>query len=190
MLRTGQKSDIIGCVGAPKGRSPTARNVSMMVIDGPAMVHMVTPMKAITFKDYVPQHIVPFLKAQTTPTVTRIDVVWDIYPENSLKDQAQARRGSGPRTQLGPDGPSPIPQREWKKFLANKQNKEDLFNFIGTELSKVNMNNLALLSTKEDKVVANKPYEMTTLQDCNHVEADTRMICSLPLQSHNEQFGS
>jgi hypothetical protein len=150
MLRSGQKSDIIRCVGAPTGRSLAARNVSMTVMDGPAVVHMVKPTKSITFKDYVPQHIVPFLQAQITATVTRIDLCWDTYPDGSLKVQTQTRRGSGPRTQLGPDGSSPIPKREWNKFLANTQNKKELFSFISTQLSQVDMGNLLLLSTKTD----------------------------------------
>lgn len=96
MLRSGQKSDIIGCVGAPTGRSLVAWDVSMMVMDGPAVVHMVKPTKSTTFKDYVPQHIVPFLQAQMTATVTHIDLCWDTYPEGNLKVQTQTRGGSGP----------------------------------------------------------------------------------------------
>ncbi len=78
-------SHILGCIGAPTSRSPAARDVSMMVFDGPVIVHMVKPTKSITFKDYVLQHIVPFLQGQTSAAVNRIDVVWDVYPDGSLK---------------------------------------------------------------------------------------------------------
>ena len=79
-----------------------------------AIINMVPPTRALTFKEYVPMHIVHFLKAQMTTTVLRIDRVWDTYPEQNLKSQTQQRRGSGTRTQLEPDGDgsTPIPKRE------------------------------------------------------------------------------
>ena len=98
MLRSGQKSDIMTCVGAQKGRSAAAKNASKMVVDGAAMAYMVTPTMSISFRCYVRQHIVPFLQAQATATVTRIDVCWDTYPEHSVKVQAHIRHGSGPWT--------------------------------------------------------------------------------------------
>ena len=79
MLLSGQKSDIMTCVGAQKGRSAAAKNASKMVVDGAAMAYMVTPTMSISFRCYVRQHIVPFLQAQATATVTRIDVCWDTY---------------------------------------------------------------------------------------------------------------
>ena len=118
MLHSRQKSVIISCVGAPNSRSIAAHNVSMTVTDGPAVVHMAKPSKTITFKNYVRQHFVTFLKAQITATVTRIDVCRNNCP-GSLKVQTQIQRGSGPRTQLDPAGSSLIPNREWKKFLPN-----------------------------------------------------------------------
>ena len=48
------------------------------------------------------------------------------------------------------------------------------------------MGNLLLLSTKTDSVVSNKPCDLTDLQPCNHVEADTRIILHL---KHGVQQG-
>ena len=83
-----------------------------------AIIHMVPPTRALTFNEYVPLHIVPFLKAQMTTTVQRIDAVWDTYPEQNLKSQTQQRRGSGARTRLEPDGDGsmPIPKRDWHSY--------------------------------------------------------------------------
>ena len=63
-----------------------------------AFIHMVPPTRPLTFSEYVQLHIVPFLKAQTTTTVQRIDAVWVTYPEQNLKLQTQQWRGSGTRT--------------------------------------------------------------------------------------------
>ena len=43
------------------------------------------PTSAHTFRDYVSQHLVPFVESQVTPTVTRVDAVWVTYPEDNLK---------------------------------------------------------------------------------------------------------
>ena len=82
-LRTGKKSDIVE--KAPAGRADSARSATVVVLDMAAVVHMVRPTSAKTFADYATQHIVPFLEHQITPTVERIDAIWDNYPEDNLK---------------------------------------------------------------------------------------------------------
>ena len=57
------------------------------------------------------------LKVQTQP----YDVS-DLHPSPLM--QTQIQRGSAPGISPGPYGSSQIPNREWKKFLANLQNKE------------------------------------------------------------------
>ena len=66
-LRSGTKSDILKCLGVPATACTAARDVTVIVIDMPAVVHMVRPARAATFTDYVPMHLVPFLKSQLTP---------------------------------------------------------------------------------------------------------------------------
>ncbi len=73
MLCSGHKSDIPSCIGAPTSKSPAAQDVSMMVFNGPAIVHMVKPT------------IVSFLQGQISAAANNIDVVWDVYPDESLK---------------------------------------------------------------------------------------------------------
>ncbi len=173
MLLSGRKADILSCKGAPTSRSPAAWNVSVMVFDGPAIVHMVKPTKSITFKDYLLQRIVPFLQGQTSAAVNRIDVVWDVYPDESLKAQTQARCGTGPWPQLRPEGSSPIPKRDWQKFLPNIQNKKELFSFIAEQPSQVDINCILVLSTKIDNVVSNQHCEIASLHPFNHAPPQT-----------------
>ena len=92
-----------------------------------AVVHMVRPTSAKTFSEYVTHHILPFIESQLTPLVSRIDLVWDIYPEDNLKTLAHHRRGLGPRTRIR-DGQTRIPKKDWNTgFLKNIENKKELF---------------------------------------------------------------
>ena len=137
----------------------------------------------LTFNEYVPLHIVPFLKAQMTTTVQRIDTVWDTYPEQNLKSQIQQRRGSGTRTRLEPDGDgsTPIPKRE---------NKKELFSIVSKQLDKTDMDGILLISNESEKVLSNKPFDVSALQPYNHAEADTCIIQHLAhaLQGHDKAF--
>ena len=50
-----------------------------------AVVHIALPTTACTFTDYVIHHFVPFLKSQSTQSVTQVDAIWDTYPEDIIK---------------------------------------------------------------------------------------------------------
>ena len=123
----------------------------------------------------------PFLKSQVTTAVQRIDAIWDTYPEQNLKSLAQQRRGSGARTLLKPDGDgnTPIPKREWQSYLKNVENKQELFSFISKQLAKTDFDGKLLLSTEFEKVLSNKPFNVSAIQPCIHAEADTRIILHL-----------
>jgi len=84
-LRSGNKSDIPACVEAPNCRTDAAKAATVVVLDMTAVVHMVRPTSAHTFRDYVSQHLVPFVESQITPTVTQVDAIWDTYPEETSK---------------------------------------------------------------------------------------------------------
>ncbi len=132
-LRSGTKSDILKCLAVPNTACTDARDVTVQVLDMPALVHIVRPTHATTFNDYVSMHLVPYLTSNLSPSVERIDAVWDVYPDDSLKLQTQLRRGSGPRTRIGQDGRSNIPTRDWQKYLANTENKKEFFFILQPE---------------------------------------------------------
>ncbi len=109
-----------------------------------------------------------------------------MYPDESLKAQTQARSRTGPRTQLGPEGSSPIPKRDWQKFLANIQNNKELFSFIAEQLSQVDINCLLVLSTTIENVVSNQHCDIASLHHCNHTETNTQIMFHL---RHGAQQG-
>ena len=181
MLRTGTKSDILKCLEDPTAPSVHAHDVTVKVVDMAAVVHMVRPTRAPTFSDYVPMHLAPYLKSLLGPTVQRLDAVWDTYPEWNLKMQAHLRRGNGPRTQLGPEGKTPIPKRDWQKYLSNSDNKKELFVYCSRQLANIDIDGILIVTTTPSAVLTNQQNEcdLAGLFPCNHAEADSRIILHL-----------
>jgi len=64
-LMTGTKSALFSCLpGMPDpGRSPAAKEVSVVVLDMSANIHIVKPQCATVFGDYTHMHLLPFLEA-------------------------------------------------------------------------------------------------------------------------------
>ena len=112
---------------------------------------------------------------------------WNEYPDENLKSQTHILRGTGPRTELGDDGETPIPRRDWEHYLANKDNTKELFPFLSKQLaSNAQLGDILMLSTVSDKVLINEPYTYDTsrIQTSNHIEADTRIFLHLADAAH------
>ena len=95
-LRTGTKSDLVGCMENVVPTQENAPNpmVQVIILDGAAIVNMLRPDSAKTFSDYVKQVFSPYIKSQLHH-VSRMDVVWDEYHSESLKAETRRRRGKG-----------------------------------------------------------------------------------------------
>ena len=88
----------------------SASLATLVMLDMAAVVHNGETYISKTVADYATQHIVPFLEYQITPTVERIDAIWDNYPEGNLKSSVtRQRRGTGLQTRIG-DGHTQIPK--------------------------------------------------------------------------------
>ena len=80
----------------------------------------------------------------------------------------------------GSAGSAPIPRHERNTaFLKNEDNKKELFAFISKELSAAKVIGRPLLSTHHETVLSNKDIDLSSLEPCNHSEADTRIILHL-----------
>lgn len=86
-LQAGTKSKILGCLlGMPaRGRNPTVKQASVVILDMPAVVHIIKPQRANVFGEYAGMHLLPFMENQMNTCATRIDAVWDHYPQDCLK---------------------------------------------------------------------------------------------------------
>ncbi|MES9879449.1 MAG: hypothetical protein ABW185_01030 [Sedimenticola sp.] len=181
-LRSGKKSDVLTCLSISKVLSP--QDISVKVLDGAAVVHMVRPTKATDFDQYVSRHFMPFItstaRASTTPP-TRLDIVFDTYPENSLKAQTQSKRSTPGATTIV-EGSTPVPQ-DWNKFLANRNNKIQLFQFLSKsviEASHTLLPNVVVYSTNGDLVIASRDaVDLSGISPSNHQEADSRIFLHL-----------
>ena len=182
--RTGFKSHVIDCISAPTGHTIPSNQVTVVLLDMAAVVHMIRPTNAQTFSEYVAKHIIPYIKSHITPMISRIDAIWDCYPCDSLKTLAHKRRECGPRTKVG-DGSTHIPKRDWNSgFLKNEENEKELFPFISEMIANDDMDGRLLLTTKQESVLSNKPCDMSSVQPCNHSEADTRIFLHLAHAVH------
>ena len=72
----------------------------LLIIDGAAMVNILKPIAITTFEDYALKVFIPYLDRQLQ-NVSRLDIVWDQYLDNSLKAQTRMKRGKGVRPAQG-----------------------------------------------------------------------------------------
>ena len=150
-----------------------------MIFDMAAVIKMIRPTFAKKFRKYVSLHIIPFFESKMSDCTQRLDAVWDTYPDENLKVLTQQKCGNGARSKVG-HGSAPILRHEWNTaFLKNEDNKKELFAFISKELSATKVIGRLLLTAHLETVLNNKDIDLSSLELCNHSEADTRIILHL-----------
>lgn len=83
-----QKSDLLCLLDSePQHESPTSFQAK--ILDGAAIVHSLPTSNAATFGVFL-----PWTKRQLQDC-NRIDIVWDIYKEDSIKEATREKRGKG-----------------------------------------------------------------------------------------------
>ena len=93
------KSDLIQCLESVAPFQDTVAAIDAIMVDGAALVHSLDLKKSnakepiTTFKKYADYVFIPSIKrmAEAEPS---LDVVWDSYRENSLKEQTRQNRES------------------------------------------------------------------------------------------------
>lgn len=80
---------------------------------------------------YSPFHLL----FQNLASSTRLDIVWDTYLTDSLKECTQDKRGKG-CAQESIRTNKAIPSK-WMDFLCDSKNKEELFAFLTTKVAEV-----------------------------------------------------
>ena len=163
------------------GRTPAAREASVVVLDMAAVVHIIKPQRASVFGEYAEMQLLPYLESHMMDGTTRVDAIWDTYTETSLKSQTRIKRGGTASRKTRVSDKIPIPKgAQWQFFLNDSQNKDELFQFISLELQRLTVNSqYHLLTTKADIVLSNKPTDLSDLSPCQQEEADTRMMLHL-----------
>ena len=143
------------------------------IIDGAYLVHFNVPKQDATFLSYA-QQLHNYVKMWHT-LVLRVDIVFDVYKDDSLKAATREKRGKGIRRRVV--GENKVPGN-WTQFLRDERNKEELFSFLANYLTTQEYQSRnTLYVTDGDKVLSNKPN--VSMSSCNHEEADTRLILHL-----------
>ena len=173
-MRSGAKSHVISYLNVPTCRSSPIKQATVTVMV--AVINMIRPTLAKNFRECVSLHIIPFFESQMTDCTQRLDAVWDTYPDENLKAYTKQKHGNGARKKVGHSS-APIPRHEWNTaFLKNEDNKKELFAFISKELSATKVNGRLLLTTHLEIVLSNNDTDLSSLEPCNHSEANTRII--------------
>uniref|UniRef100_UPI00358FF46D uncharacterized protein n=1 Tax=Myxine glutinosa TaxID=7769 RepID=UPI00358FF46D len=141
-LRFGTKADLTECLEKlckPSGEAPVA---DVIILDGAAIVNMLRPVGTKTFQEYATLVFLPYIKAQLR-NVSRVDIVWDMYIQGSLKSTAREKRGKGIRRHV--TAANTIPGN-WQEFLRLDNNKTELFEFLAHQVlpSPITMLNIIL----------------------------------------------
>lgn len=116
----------------------------VIVIDGGALIHSLpgTSFKRMMY-DYFNKVFLPRIQHDLR-RAERVDIIWDQYREMTIKWSTREKRGTGTRQRVYRLAKVP---GKWHEFLADEDNKKELFLFLSTELMQVDFPGGKLVST-------------------------------------------
>ena len=119
-LRGGTKSDFLGCLQSIEKPTYIKPKIDAIVIDGPALVQMNHPESSlITFGSSCEVQLVNKVNS-FCQNANRIDIVFDVYQENSLRNDSRESRVSGEGTLTLVRHDTPI-QYKIQRFFESKR---------------------------------------------------------------------
>ena len=166
------KSDLLGCILTDQPESAEIPDtVDCMIIEGAAATHFLVPNeKTVTFRDYARKMFIPYIM-DNLERCDRIDIVFDQYFDNSLKNAVREKRGSGTRFKVEPNVRIP---KKWGDFLSVNENKDELFRFLASEVSHYHFpDDMNVVVTMDSEVLSSIS---TPMGHCSHEEMDSRMM--------------
>lgn len=119
------------------------RQIEATIIDGAVIVQTLKPGMAATFKEYAGFLCKPYVRKQME-AVKRVDFVWDVYCEGSLKSTGRERRGTVTQRRVASSSKLP---KNWKSFLHVSDNKTELFLFLAKELQAIDIEGKKVYTT-------------------------------------------
>ena len=166
----GTKSELMKCL-EPLHESTPPERFSYKVLDGAVIVHCLSIAGITTFKEYAEKAFMPHLQSHLQGT-ERLDVVWDTYRPEILKESTRQKRGKGVRRKVS--GETKLP-RNWSDFLHDSSNKKELFDFLTYEVANfVFPEGKAVYITSEESVLT--VCSSSPMPNRSHVEADARIV--------------
>ena len=170
----GTKSDMLNCI--EQCEVPACPSMyGCTVLDGAVIVHILSTKAVCTFSEYAEKVFIPYLIDQLQSS-SRVDVVWDTYIADSLKESTREKRGKGLRRKVSSQTKLPS---NWMDFLRDSTNKKELFAFLTSKVTEFTFPpNKAVYITCGESVVSSG-LNSVAMPDCNHEEADTRIVVHL-----------
>lgn len=170
-LRTsGTKSDLLKKLEDALENAQPKENREGRIFDGGALIHMLTPKCVHTFAEFATMVFLPFLRRELEKT-GRIDVLWDRYLPDSIKNSTRIKKGSGIRVKVCAKAKIPL---KWNDFLRDPKNKETLLDFLSEAVDKAEWPESSEVYISKNTSVTSKGggKPMTV---CAHEEVDTRV---------------
>lgn len=162
-----------------------------VIVDAMAIVQTLISSLPKTFGDLTDFVLQRLQQLLTSHDATRIDWVCDQYREVTIKGGERDRRqsASGSQRITITDRAQKLP-RQWKKYLGNPHNKEELLEFIYTQLlhSTLESDQIIYVTNKNRcsrLATASVASEEIGQLLSGHEEADTRMLFHLKHASQN-----
>nr|XP_014351797.1 PREDICTED: uncharacterized protein LOC106706003 [Latimeria chalumnae] len=149
----------------------TKPEADAIVIDGSALVNILPPHTSKTFDDYAREDVLPKLESYCTK-YKRIDIVFDVCWQFSLKFETKSKWGKGIRRRV--TGTSKTPTN-WRSFLRNDNNKTELFHFLVDKIAEISTTNTVIM-TKGENIISNQMICLEDMAPCTHEEADTHIF--------------
>ena len=153
------------------------------VLDGAVIVQMLAPGCCKTFADYKSMVFIPHLMSYLKRS-NRVNVIFDVYCQSSLKYTCREKRGSGIRTHVAADTRMPS---NWQQFLHVAENKQELFSFLadGSIPAGSRSDALVLITQGVNVNILAGQTNLDSIAPCTHEEADTRLLLHCMHASHS-----
>ena len=153
---------------------------SCLIIDGQALVCSIGKAKECENFGHLADKFRNSVLSQGA-SYARIDVVFDRYRENSIKESTRDRRALKQKAiRKLIDSRSVTLPHDWANFLASSENKSDYANFLSTEIKRQSQYDKEIVTAggfkNELEVWASRDIENISELCSTQEEADTRLI--------------
>ena len=178
LLRKTDKARLMNSLGKTIPPAESLPKDSACIVDGMSVVHKLN-VQNNTFAEV--SNLVLKAVLRDGDTSRRIDVVFDVYLETSIKDAERQKRGSGTGIKFS----SIVPGhkiKKWRNFLSEADNKTRLIEFIVSDWKSASKRQLiqdkvliVTSGTKCWKITGEGSSEVEELESSQE-EADTRLL--------------
>lgn len=137
-------------------------------------VQMLSPGTSRTFQEHVVSVYKPLIN-KPPKVLKRVDIVWDVYLQDSLKSTTRLKRCSRQTRKVLP--PTHVPLN-WRTFLCVDGNKTELFHLLAQQTVAFPLDDEKEIycTFGERFLTLATTSDMTPLEPSNHEEADTHIM--------------